>query len=47
VLYRGLPCAPCKRSPSCGGIHPCLTGIGVDEVLRAIPTEPVFQLKRA
>lgn len=41
VLYRGLPCAPCKRSPSCAGAHPCLGGIGVDEVLRAIPSEPL------
>jgi heptosyltransferase-1 len=39
VLYRGLPCAPCKRSPTCAGAHPCLTAIGVDEVLRAIPPE--------
>lgn len=41
VLYRGLPCAPCKRSPTCAGAHPCLGGIGVDEVLRAIPSEAV------
>lgn len=47
VLYRGLPCAPCKRSPTCGGVHPCLGGIGVDEVLRAIPTEPLPQLSLA
>lgn len=47
VLYRGLPCAPCKRSPSCGGIHPCLTGIGVDEVLQAIPAQPLSQRKLA
>jgi heptosyltransferase-1 len=39
VLYRGLPCSPCKRSPTCAGAHPCLTDIGVDEVLRAIPPE--------
>ncbi|MDD3651683.1 glycosyltransferase family 9 protein [Immundisolibacter sp.] len=39
VLYRGLPCAPCKRSPTCGGAYACLGGIGVDEVLRAIPPE--------
>lgn len=39
VLYHGLPCSPCKRSPSCGGAYPCLTGIDVDEVLRSIPAE--------
>ncbi|MFZ5491108.1 MAG: glycosyltransferase family 9 protein [Pseudomonadota bacterium] len=39
VLYHGLPCSPCKRSPTCAGSHPCLGGISVDEVLHAIPTE--------
>jgi heptosyltransferase-1 len=39
VLYHGMPCSPCKRSPTCGGSHPCLGGIGVDEVLHAIPTK--------
>ena len=43
VLYHGLSCSPCKRSPSCGGAHPCLTGIGVDEVLRSIPAEAAIR----
>ena len=43
VLYRGLPCSPCKRSPSCGGAYPCLTGIGVDEVLRSLPAEAAIR----
>jgi heptosyltransferase-1 len=43
VLYHGLSCCPCKRSPSCRGAHPCLTGIGVDEVLRCIPAEAVIR----
>jgi heptosyltransferase-1 len=43
VLYHGLPCSPCKRTPSCGGAYPCLTGIGVDEVLRSIPAEAAIR----
>ena len=41
VLYRGLPCSPCKRAPTCAGAYPCLGGIGVDEVLHAIPPQVV------
>lgn len=27
VIYDALPCAPCKRNPSCGGSFDCLRGI--------------------
>lgn len=37
VLTLDLPCSPCKRRPLCGGAHPCLSGIGVDDVMAAIP----------
>jgi heptosyltransferase-1 len=35
VLYRGLPCSPCKRRPTCGGTFECMAMIGVGEVLAA------------
>ena len=37
VLTLDLPCSPCKRRPVCGGAYPCLSGIGVDDVMAAIP----------
>lgn len=33
VIYHALPCAPCRRHPTCGGSYDCLTGITVDEVM--------------
>ncbi|MGM0677491.1 MAG: glycosyltransferase family 9 protein, partial [Pseudomonadota bacterium] len=33
VIYHDLPCAPCKRNPTCQGRFDCMTGITVDEVL--------------
>ena len=35
VIYHGLPCAPCKRSPTCAGRFDCMVGITVDEVMSA------------
>ncbi|MCG5523510.1 glycosyltransferase family 9 protein [Ectothiorhodospira haloalkaliphila] len=36
VIYHDLPCAPCKRNPTCNGRFDCLTGITVDEVLAEV-----------
>ncbi len=36
ILYKGLPCSPCRRHPTCGGAYPCLAGIGVGEVMEAV-----------
>ncbi|AHK78114.1 lipopolysaccharide heptosyltransferase [Ectothiorhodospira haloalkaliphila] len=36
VIYHDLPCAPCKRNPTCNGRFDCLTGITVDEVLTEV-----------
>ena len=33
VIYHGLPCAPCKRSPTCAGRFDCMVGITADEVM--------------
>ncbi len=35
VIYHDLPCAPCRRHPTCGGRFDCLRGITPDEVLAA------------
>jgi heptosyltransferase-1 len=35
VIYHGLPCAPCKRSPTCAGRFDCMVGITADEVMSA------------
>ena len=35
VIYHGLDCAPCKRSPTCAGRYDCMVGITADEVLSA------------
>jgi len=43
VLHRPLPCSPCRRR-TCNLGYPCLTAIGVEEVLAAARpwlTEPV------
>ncbi|MCA1806907.1 MAG: glycosyltransferase family 9 protein [Actinobacteria bacterium] len=36
VIYHDLPCAPCKRNPTCEGRFDCLTGITVEEVLAQV-----------
>lgn len=36
VLWKGLPCSPCARKPTCGGRFDCLTGIHPTEVLKAL-----------
>ncbi len=33
VIYHALPCAPCRRRPTCGGAFTCMRGITPDEVL--------------
>ncbi|WP_240481029.1 glycosyltransferase family 9 protein [Ectothiorhodospira sp. BSL-9] len=33
VIYHDLPCAPCKRNPTCDGRFDCLTDMTVEEVL--------------
>ena len=35
VIYHGLECAPCKRSPTCAGRFDCMLGITADEALGA------------
>ena len=35
VIYHGLECAPCKRSPSCAGRFDCMVGITANEALSA------------
>ena len=35
VIYHGLACAPCKRSPTCAGRFDCMVGITADEVMSA------------
>jgi heptosyltransferase-1 len=32
VLYDALPCAPCRRHPTCDGRFDCMRGLGVDRV---------------
>ena len=33
VIYHDLPCAPCRRNPTCGGSFDCLVGITPAEVM--------------
>ncbi|MEW6444675.1 MAG: glycosyltransferase family 9 protein [Pseudomonadota bacterium] len=33
VIYHALPCAPCKRRPTCGGAYTCMRDITPDEVM--------------
>ncbi len=40
VIYHDLPCAPCRRRPTCQGRFDCLRGITPDEVLAA--AEPLL-----
>ena len=35
VIYHGLECAPCRRSPTCGGRFDCMVGITAEEALSA------------
>jgi heptosyltransferase-1 len=35
VIYHGLECSPCRRSPTCSGRFDCMVGITVDEALSA------------
>ncbi len=35
IIYKSLPCAPCRYSPTCGGAYTCMRDIGVDEVTAA------------
>jgi heptosyltransferase-1 len=35
IIYKGFGCSPCKRHPVCAGDFPCLSAIGVEEVLGA------------
>ena len=34
ILYEALPCAPCRRHPTCGGRFDCMRAIEVDAVLQ-------------
>ncbi|WP_077279570.1 glycosyltransferase family 9 protein [Thioalkalivibrio denitrificans] len=36
VIYHDLPCAPCRRNPTCGGTFDCMTGISVEEVVEHV-----------
>jgi heptosyltransferase-1 len=33
VIYRRLPCSPCKRRPTCGGAYFCMREITITEVM--------------
>lgn len=35
VIFHGLPCAPCRRSPVCSGEFRCMRSISVSEVMNA------------
>jgi heptosyltransferase-1 len=34
VMYDALPCAPCKRNPTCGGANTCMRGLTPERVAR-------------
>jgi heptosyltransferase-1 len=36
VIYHDLPCAPCRRNPTCDGRFDCLAGITAEEVLQEL-----------
>ena len=40
VIHHDLPCAPCRRHPTCGGRYECLTEITPPEVMSAITGLP-------
>ena len=33
VIYKALPCSPCKRHPTCGGAFTCMSDITVEEIV--------------
>lgn len=35
ILYLDLPCAPCKRRPTCGGVYSCMRDLGPEQVAGA------------
>lgn len=35
VMYDALPCAPCKRHPTCGGAYSCMRGLTPERVAAA------------
>lgn len=35
ILYKGLPCSPCHRNPTCGGQFNCMRSLELPEVLCA------------
>jgi heptosyltransferase-1 len=35
IIYKHLPCAPCKRRPTCDGAYTCMRDISVADVLTA------------
>lgn len=43
VLWHALPCAPCRRRPTCGGDYTCMHLITVEAVLAAIGELPGFE----
>jgi heptosyltransferase-1 len=38
VLYREMPCAPCRRRPVCAEAYTCMLDIGVADVVEAVAT---------
>lgn len=36
ILYKGLPCAPCRRNPTCDGRFDCMQQITVTEVVDSL-----------
>ena len=35
VLYKPLPCSPCRRRPTCKGAFPCMAALREDDVMNA------------
>lgn len=33
VIYKPMPCSPCRRRPTCGHAYPCMAAIHEDEVM--------------
>lgn len=36
VLYKNMPCSPCRRKPVCGGTYDCLAELHPDSVLESL-----------
>jgi heptosyltransferase-1 len=36
IIYKALPCSPCRRKPSCHGDYSCMRSIMPDEVATAL-----------